>query len=91
MGLPGAFPPLKDDPVVLNPDPTNQINTVLHGAHGLTIGGATYQTPMPPFSGTLNDAEIADIINHERTSWGNQAKQVTADQVKAERAKGPGQ
>jgi nitrite reductase (NO-forming) len=91
MGLPGAFPPLKGDPVVLDADPTRHIDSVLHGVHGQNIGGVTYQTPMPPFAGTLNDAEIADIINHERTSWGNQAKQVTADQVKVERAKGPGQ
>lgn len=33
-------------------------------------------------------AEIADIINHERTSWGNHAKQVTPAEVAKERAKG---
>ena len=90
MGLPGAFPPLKDNQVVLDADPTKHIDTVLRGLHGENVGGTVYQTPMPPFAGTLNDAQIADIINHERTSWGNQGKQVTADQVKAERAKGPG-
>ncbi len=89
MGLPGAFPPLKGDPVVLNPDPTRQIETILHGVQGQNIGGTVYQTPMPPFAGTLNDADIADIANHERSSWGNQAKPVTAEQVKAVRAAGP--
>ncbi|MBS0433118.1 MAG: multicopper oxidase domain-containing protein [Proteobacteria bacterium] len=89
MGLPGAFPPLKGDPVVLDPDPARHIETILHGVHGHDIGGVTYQTPMPPFGATLSDADIADIVNHERSSWGNQAKSVTADQVKAERAKGP--
>jgi len=88
MGLPGAFPPLKSDPVVLDPDPTTQIGTILHGLHGQNIGGTVYQTPMPPFAATLNDADIADIINHERSSWGNQAKPATADQVKAARAAG---
>ncbi|HET6913275.1 MAG TPA: multicopper oxidase domain-containing protein [Rhodanobacteraceae bacterium] len=91
MGLPGAFPPLKGDPVVLDPDPTRQIETVLHGLQGQNVGGTVYQTPMPPFAATLNDADIADIINHERSSWGNQGKQITADQVKAVRAKGPAQ
>jgi nitrite reductase (NO-forming) len=38
----------------------------------------------------LNDAEIANIANHERTSWGNQAKLVTADDVKARRTAGGG-
>lgn len=28
---------------------------------------------------------VADIVNHERTSWSNQAKQVTDKQVKAQR------
>jgi len=88
-GLPGAFPPLKDDPVVLNPDPTEQIETILNGAHGRSIGGTTYPSAMPPFGAALNDADVADIINHERTSWGNQGKPVTADQVKAERSKKP--
>ena len=90
MGLPGAFPPLKDDPVVLNPDPTEQIDTILHGAHGRSIGGTTYPSAMPPFGSALSDADVADIANHERTSWGNQGKPITADQVKAVRAKGPG-
>jgi nitrite reductase (NO-forming) len=89
-GLPGAFPPLKGDPVVLNPDPTEQIETILNGAHGRSIGGTTYPSAMPPFGSALGDADIADIANHERTSWGNQGKPVTADQVKAVRAKGPG-
>ena len=89
-GLPGAFPPLKDNPAVLNPDPAKQIEVVLHGLHGEAVNGVTYPSAMPPFASALNDADIADIINHERSSWGNQGKPVTADQVKAERAKGPG-
>jgi nitrite reductase (NO-forming) len=85
-GLPGAFPPLKGDPAVLNPDSTMQIDTVLNGVQGRTINGKSYATPMPPFAGSLSDAQIADIINHERASWGNHGKQITADDVKARRA-----
>jgi nitrite reductase (NO-forming) len=87
-GLPGAFPPLKGDVAVLNDDPATQLATILHGAHGVMIGGVTYPSPMPAFAATLSDADIADIANHERTSWGNRGKQVTADDVKAIRAKG---
>ncbi|HEX8778329.1 MAG TPA: multicopper oxidase domain-containing protein, partial [Rhodanobacter sp.] len=87
MGLPGAFPPLKDDPVVLNDDPARQIATILNGLHGVAINGTSYPSAMPPFGAALNDADIADIANHERTSWGNQAKLVGADQVKAARGK----
>jgi cytochrome c oxidase cbb3-type subunit 2 len=42
---------------------------------------------MPPFAATLSDAEIADIVDYERSSWGNHGKPVTAAQVVAERAK----
>ncbi len=34
----------------------------------------------------LADAVVADIANHERVSWGNQAKPATADQEKVVRA-----
>jgi len=88
LGLPGAFPPLKENAAVLNPDPTKQIDTILNGLHGQNVGGTVYATPMPPFGSSLNDAEIADIINHERSSWGNQGKQITSSEVKVRRAGG---
>ncbi|MGH6680271.1 MAG: c-type cytochrome, partial [Bradyrhizobium sp.] len=70
LGLPGAFPPLKGDAAVLNPNPAKQIDTVLNGLHDQKVGDTVYATPMPPFESLLTDAEIADIINHERSSWG---------------------
>ena len=88
LGMAGIFPPLKGDPVVLNSDPTKQIETILNGLHGQNVGGTTYATEMPPFAKLLNDAQIADIINHERSSWGNNSKPVTANDVKAKRAGG---
>lgn len=87
MGLPGAFPPLKDNPAVLSDDPSKQIAVILDGLHGEAINGTSYPSVMPPFGATLSDADIADIANHERSSWGNQAKAITAEQVKAARGK----
>jgi nitrite reductase (NO-forming) len=89
LGMAGAFPPLKGNVAVLDPDPTTQINTVLNGLHGQNVGGTVYATPMPPFGAVLNNADIADIINHERTSWGNQGKQITSSEVKALRIAAP--
>ena len=86
-GLPGVFPPLKGDPTVNNADPTHHIHVVLRGLQGATIGGVAYASPMPPFAATLTDAEIASIINYERSSWGNHGAAVMAEQVAAERAK----
>src|SRR6185437_13188215 len=89
MGLAGAFPPLKGDATVLDPNPAKQIDTVLNGLHDQKIRDTVYATPMPPFESLLTDAEIADIINHERSSWGNKSKLITADEVKARRAVAP--
>ncbi|MDN5874010.1 MAG: cytochrome c [Sinobacteraceae bacterium] len=86
MGLPGAFPPLKGNAAVLAEDPTLHLDTILHGAHGKTIDGVKYGGAMPPFGTRLSDAEVADIANHERTSWGNNAKTVTPADVAAVRA-----
>lgn len=77
------FPPLKGNAAVLDANPAMQLDVILNGMHGVPIDGVNYQGAMPPFASTLNDADIADIANHERTSWGNQGKLVTADQVKA--------
>lgn len=88
-GVPGAFPPLKSNAAVDSPDPTLHIHTVLQGAHGVTIGGVAYGSVMPPFAGQLSDADIANIINYERSSWGNHARPVQPSDVAAERAKGP--
>lgn len=86
-GLPGAFPALKGNKAVNDDDPTKQIQVVLHGLHGAEVDGKTFTSAMPPFAGQLSDAEIADIIDHERSAWGNHGKLITAKQVAAERAK----
>jgi mono/diheme cytochrome c family protein len=83
-GVPGAFPPLAGDPVVTAKDPKTQIGVVLHGLHGKMIAGKPYASQMPPFP-QLSDNDIAAIIDHERTSWGNNAPIVTPGDVKRAR------
>jgi mono/diheme cytochrome c family protein len=83
QGLAGVFPPLAGDPIVRADDPAEHIQTVLHGKQGSTINGVSYASPMPAFAGILNDADVAAIVNHERTSWGNAAPTVTAADVAA--------
>lgn len=85
-GIPGVFPPLRGDAVVLAPDPTGQIRVLLEGIQRANVGGTVYSSPMPPFGITLSDTQVADIIDYERTSWGNHAPLVTARQVAAVRA-----
>ena len=48
-----------------------------------TDGRAEGFGPMPPIGTTnnLSAAEISAIMNHEKTSWGNNAKKVTPDEI----------
>ncbi len=85
LGIPAAYPPLKANLVVMDANPAKQIDVVLHGLQGQDVGGTVYTAAMPPFAGLLNNAQIADIINHERSSWGNSSKKITASDVKARR------
>ncbi len=87
-GLPGAFPALKGNAAVNDANPSTHIHAVLFGLEGATVGGVKYESAMPEFGSALSDADIADIINYERSSWGNHGKPVTAQEVAAERAKG---
>lgn len=81
LGLPGVFPPLKGNSAVTDPDPSKHIHVVLHGLQGETVDGIQYAAAMPAFADVLSDDEIAAVINHERTSWGNDSKLVTPKQV----------
>jgi len=87
-GLPGVFPALKGNAAVNDADATTHIRAVLHGLQGASVGGVVYASPMPPFADTLGDADIANIVNYERSAWGNHGAAVTMQQVAAERAKG---
>ncbi len=84
-GVAGVFPPLKGDPVVMDDDPAEHIRIVIQGLQGKAIAGVTYASPMPAFGSQLDDQQIAAVVNHERSSWGNKAPTVTAQDVAAQR------
>lgn len=85
-GLPGVFPPLAGSEWVLGKD-TTLARIVLHGINGpLTVKGSTYNGAMPAFKGQLQDAEIAAVLSHIRSQWGNQGAVVAAAAVAAVRA-----
>ena len=86
-GIAGAFPPLKGSAVVNRADASKHIDVVLGGLHGTRVSGVTYASPMPAFAGTLSDAEVAAIVDYERSAWGNHAVLITAAQVATERAR----
>ena len=84
-GHPGTYPPIKGSGVVTKDDATKHIRVVLNGLQGAKAGGVVYTSPMPPFGGLLNDVELTDIIDYERSSWGNHGKLVIPAQVAAQR------
>jgi len=85
QGMPGVFPPIAGDPVVTADDPTEHIVIVLGGLQGKEIDGVAYVSPMPAFGGQLSDEQIAAVINYQRTSWGNDAPLIAAEEVAAQR------
>ncbi len=62
-------------------DPTEHVKVVLFGKKGGLINGVAYRAEMPAWADQLSDEEVEAVINHERTSWGNNAPTVTAEEV----------
>jgi mono/diheme cytochrome c family protein len=84
-GLPGVFPPLAGSEWVAGKE-TTLAALVLHGASGpLTVKGSTFNGAMPAFGAQLQDTELAAVLTHIRSRWGNAAAPVTADTVAAVR------
>jgi mono/diheme cytochrome c family protein len=84
-GTPGVFPPLAGDPVVNGTNVDAHIKIVLRGLSGKAIGGRTYGAQMPAFGSQLSDAQIAAVVDHERTSWGNHGPTVSPTEVTRDR------
>ncbi len=62
---------------------------VLFGLQGpLKVGNATYNGLMPGFGRQLSDAQVAALLNHVLSSFGNKnPKPITPEEVKKVRAK----
>ena len=83
QGLTGSFPPLAGNPVVTG-DPKAVIHIVKYGLTGkVAVAGQSFNGVMPPWGTQLSDQQIADVVTFVRSSWGNTASAVTADQVSA--------
>jgi mono/diheme cytochrome c family protein len=81
-----AYPALAGNRAVLLNDPTNLVQLVLYGGYGPATAGHPRPFGMPPAVLDLQDRDIAAVLTHLRTRWGNQASEVTALQVNRIRA-----
>ncbi|NGF57477.1 cytochrome c [Parapedobacter sp. SGR-10] len=79
MGLPGAFPPLKGSPVVEGDDLELYIDIIMNGYDAHPEYGAMAAVGV---NAGFTEHEVAAIINFERSSWGNNGKKVTAEEIK---------
>lgn len=73
-GIEDIYPALAESPFVTAEDPGAVINVVLTGRGG-----------MPRFGGAYSDEEIAAIVSYIRTNLGNDASEVTPEDVQEER------
>lgn len=81
QGLPGVFPPLAGSEWVAGKD-TTAAAILLHGVTGpVQVKGTTYNGAMPAFKDQLDDAQIAAVLSHIRSQWGNTGAAVTAETV----------
>lgn len=83
-GIPNVYPPLAKSDYLVDKD--RAITQVIKGSSGeIVVNGNKYNNTMPPQQ--LNDEEIAAVLSYVYSSWENNGTKVTADEVKAIRAK----
>jgi mono/diheme cytochrome c family protein len=79
-----VYPRLAGNRAVLMSSPLNLIRVLLHGGFAPATQGNPKPFGMPPFSQTLNDTEVAQVLSYVRQAWGNTGKAVyTLDVVQS--------
>jgi len=76
-GVPGAYPALAGNRAVTMTQTSNLVQIVLNGGYAPATAGNPRPYGMPPFVLVLGDSDIAAVLTHIRTAWGNQAAVVS--------------
>jgi len=88
LGKPGQAPPLAGSEWVISKGDQRVVSVPLAGIGGaLAVKGQTWNLSMPAMGAAMSDQDLSDVLTYIRSSWGNQGGPVTADDVKAVRAK----
>ena len=85
-GVPNAYPALAGNRAVLMAQTSNLVQIVLNGGYSPATQGNPRPFGMPPFVLVLGDSDIAAVLTHVRSSWGNQASVVSPLEVNRIRA-----
>jgi mono/diheme cytochrome c family protein len=81
-----AYPALAGNPAVAMSVPDNLIQMTLYGGYGPSTPNRPRPHGMPPYLFKLNNQQIAEVLNHIRSQWGNQAEVISPMQVDRIRA-----
>jgi mono/diheme cytochrome c family protein len=71
-----AYPRLAGNRAVTMNSPLNLVRIVVQGGFPPATAGNPKPYGMPPFSHTLNDSQIAEVLSYIRQTWGNDAPAV---------------
>jgi mono/diheme cytochrome c family protein len=87
MGKPNQAPPLAGSEWVTTEGVNRVIRIPLVGLNGpLEVKGQQWNLSMAGMGAAYSDADLAAVLCYIRTSWGNKASPVTAEQVKKVKA-----
>jgi mono/diheme cytochrome c family protein len=83
VGQPGFFPPLANNSVSQQADPTGVLHIILAGDRTAATAKRPTALSMPSFAWKLNDQQVADVATYLRNSQGNRASAISVQQVAA--------
>ena len=76
-GVPGVYPALAGSRAVTMALPANLVHMVLEGGFPPATSGNPRPYGMPPFATVLSNDEVAQLLTHIRSNWGNQGAPVS--------------
>lgn len=80
MGVPRIFPALAGNSAVFTENAESVLQITLSGGRMPETPHDRMAFSMPSFS-SLSDADIAEVVNYIRNSWGNEASKINVDDV----------
>lgn len=80
-GIKGMVTAFAGNPRITADDPTNLIHAMLKGTRAPHTETLQTAAGMPSFAWKMDDQQIADILDHVRNAWGNEAAAVSVDDV----------
>ncbi|MES2945018.1 MAG: cytochrome c [Pseudomonadota bacterium] len=85
-GVVNAYPALAENRAVTMSQTANLVQIVLNGGFAPATAGNPRPFGMPPFVLLMDDSDVAAVLTHIRTNWGNNASVVSPLEVNRIRA-----